>query len=109
MNLIGDVKDKVAVLVDDMIDTAGTITNAAKVGTLQGLPLWCFVESASLPGGRSFQSMVIRIVVFDSFLGVVTANTHLETWMSATGQKVPRGCTGLQSSNNSPDHCSRRL
>ena len=31
MNLIGDVTDKVAVLVDDMIDTAGTITNAAKV------------------------------------------------------------------------------
>ena len=30
MNLIGDVHDKVAVLVDDMIDTAGTITNAAK-------------------------------------------------------------------------------
>ncbi len=33
MNLIGDVKDKVAVLVDDMIDTAGTITNAAKVSS----------------------------------------------------------------------------
>jgi orotate phosphoribosyltransferase len=31
MNLIGDVKGKVAVLVDDMIDTAGTITNAANV------------------------------------------------------------------------------
>ena len=31
MNLIGDVRGKVAVLVDDMIDTAGTITNAAKV------------------------------------------------------------------------------
>ncbi|KAJ4747919.1 Ribose-phosphate pyrophosphokinase [Rhynchospora pubera] len=29
MNLIGDVKGKVAVLVDDMIDTAGTIANAA--------------------------------------------------------------------------------
>ena len=28
MNLIGDVEGKVAVLVDDMIDTAGTITNA---------------------------------------------------------------------------------
>lgn len=37
MNLIGDVKDKVAVLVDDMIDTAGTITNAAKVCTLHML------------------------------------------------------------------------
>ena len=34
MNLIGDVKGKVAVLVDDMIDTAGTITNAAKVAVL---------------------------------------------------------------------------
>lgn len=29
MNVIGDVKGKVAILVDDMIDTAGTITNAA--------------------------------------------------------------------------------
>eukprot|EP01023_Acetabularia_acetabulum_P014321 TRINITY_DN17013_c1_g1_i1.p2 TRINITY_DN17013_c1_g1~~TRINITY_DN17013_c1_g1_i1.p2 ORF type:complete len:188 (-),score=40.69 TRINITY_DN17013_c1_g1_i1:174-737(-) len=31
MNLIGDVQGKIAVLVDDMIDTAGTITNAGKV------------------------------------------------------------------------------
>lgn len=44
MNLIGDVKDKVAVLVDDMIDTAGTITNAAKVGSLQWPFLWCMIK-----------------------------------------------------------------
>lgn len=30
MNLIGEVDGKVAVLVDDLIDTAGTITNAAE-------------------------------------------------------------------------------
>ncbi|WPT11788.1 Ribose-phosphate pyrophosphokinase 1 [Picochlorum sp. SENEW3] len=36
MNIIGDVKGKVAVLVDDMIDTAGTITNAAKVLRQEG-------------------------------------------------------------------------
>lgn len=36
MNLIGDVRGKVAVLVDDMIDTAGTITNAAKVLQQEG-------------------------------------------------------------------------
>jgi ribose-phosphate pyrophosphokinase len=36
MNLIGDVKGKAAVLVDDMIDTAGTITNAAKVLRQEG-------------------------------------------------------------------------
>ncbi len=29
MNVIGDIKDKNVILVDDMIDTAGTITNAA--------------------------------------------------------------------------------
>ncbi|KMT22066.1 ribose-phosphate pyrophosphokinase Prs [Clostridium cylindrosporum DSM 605] len=29
MNVIGDVKDKNVILIDDMIDTAGTITNAA--------------------------------------------------------------------------------
>jgi ribose-phosphate pyrophosphokinase len=31
MNIIGDVKGKHAVIIDDMIDTAGTVTQAAKV------------------------------------------------------------------------------
>jgi ribose-phosphate pyrophosphokinase len=30
MNIIGDVKDKEAVLIDDMVDTAGTLTEAAR-------------------------------------------------------------------------------
>ncbi len=30
MNIIGDIKDKTVILIDDMIDTAGTITNGAK-------------------------------------------------------------------------------
>ena len=30
MNIIGDVKDKKVMLVDDMIDTAGTLCNAAR-------------------------------------------------------------------------------
>jgi len=30
MNIIGDVKDKVAIIVDDMVDTAGTLTKAAR-------------------------------------------------------------------------------
>jgi len=29
MNVIGDIKDKTAIIIDDMIDTAGTITKAA--------------------------------------------------------------------------------
>ena len=31
MNLIGDVEGKVAVMVDDMIDTAGTLSGGAKL------------------------------------------------------------------------------
>jgi ribose-phosphate pyrophosphokinase len=30
MHLIGDVRDKIAIILDDMIDTAGTLTQAAK-------------------------------------------------------------------------------
>ena len=51
MNLIGDVRGKVAVLVDDMIDTAGTITNAAKVGMLACL---CITTVMLVPLTRSF-------------------------------------------------------
>jgi ribose-phosphate pyrophosphokinase len=36
MQLVGDVRDSIAVLVDDMIDTAGTITEAAKVVAAAG-------------------------------------------------------------------------
>ena len=36
LNIIGDVRGKVAVLVDDMFDTAGTITNAARVLQQEG-------------------------------------------------------------------------
>jgi len=31
MNIVGEVRDKVAVLIDDMVDTAGTLTKAAQV------------------------------------------------------------------------------
>jgi ribose-phosphate pyrophosphokinase len=36
MNIIGDVKDRIAILVDDMIDTAGTLTMAAEALQKEG-------------------------------------------------------------------------
>ncbi len=36
MNIIGDVKDKRVILVDDMVDTAGTLVNAAEAVISQG-------------------------------------------------------------------------
>ena len=40
MNLIGDVKDKVAVLVDDMIDTAGELPQAPAAPSLRADSAW---------------------------------------------------------------------
>ena len=40
MNLIGDVKDKVAVLVDDMIDTAGALPPAPVAPRLHAVSAW---------------------------------------------------------------------
>ena len=36
MQLVGEVRDSIALLVDDMVDTAGTITEAAKVVSAAG-------------------------------------------------------------------------
>ena len=36
MNIIGDIQDKTVILVDDMIDTAGTITNGANALVQRG-------------------------------------------------------------------------
>ena len=36
MNIIGEVKDRVAILVDDMVDTAGTLTMAAEALKKEG-------------------------------------------------------------------------
>jgi len=36
MNIVGDVKDRICVVVDDMVDTAGTLTEAAKALKREG-------------------------------------------------------------------------
>jgi ribose-phosphate pyrophosphokinase len=41
MNIIGDVKDKRAIIIDDMIDTAGTLVNAAEAVMKQGAKSIC--------------------------------------------------------------------
>jgi len=51
MNIIGDVKDKSALLLDDMIDTAGTIVQAAKACADQGArEVWTACTHAVLSG-----------------------------------------------------------
>ena len=66
MNIIGDVKGKSALLLDDMIDTAGTIVQAAKACADQGArEVWTACTHAVLSGPaleRLQQSCITQVI-----------------------------------------------
>ncbi len=67
MNIIGEVKGRLAVIVDDMIDTAGTLTEAARALTENGArEVWACASHPVLSGpamGRLEESPITRVVV----------------------------------------------
>lgn len=70
MNLIGDVKNKTAVIVDDMIDTAGTITGAADALADAGARDVIICATHGLFSGPSFERLekcqASRVCVLDT-------------------------------------------
>ncbi|THU57440.1 hypothetical protein C4D60_Mb03t03550 [Musa balbisiana] len=77
MNLIGDVKGKVAVLVDDMIDTAGTITNAAALLQQEGanaVYACCTHAVFSPPAIERLSSGVFQEVIITNTIPVAEHN-----------------------------------
>jgi len=70
MNIIGDVRDKVCVLIDDMIDTAGTLCNAGAALKEHGARrVVAYITHAVLSGpavSRITQSKIDEIVVTDT-------------------------------------------
>jgi ribose-phosphate pyrophosphokinase len=70
MNVIGDVAGKVAILLDDMIDTAGTLTQAAAAIKEKGaLKVYAYATHAVLSGpavDRIAKSPIESVVVTDS-------------------------------------------
>lgn len=72
MNIIGDVKDKTCIIIDDMIDTAGTITLAAAALLDQGAKeVYASCTHAIFSGPaveRLEESEIKKIVVTDSIL-----------------------------------------
>lgn len=57
MNLVGNVKGKNAIIVDDMIDTAGTLCEAAKALKEQGaLNIYAFATHG-LFNGKAFENI----------------------------------------------------
>ncbi|RJX34374.1 MAG: ribose-phosphate pyrophosphokinase [Desulfarculus sp.] len=67
MNIIGDVQGRLAVVLDDMIDTAGTLCEAAKALMEHGArEVWACASHAVLSGpavGRIRESPISRVVV----------------------------------------------
>ena len=70
MNIIGDVRDKRAIIIDDMIDTAGTITLAAQALMDAGAKeVYASSTHAVLSGPaieRLEQSPIKKVIVTDS-------------------------------------------
>jgi len=70
MNIIGDVKDKRAIIIDDMIDTAGTLVKAAEALMQKGAKSICSYASHGVfsPPAieRISKSVIKEVVVTDS-------------------------------------------
>jgi len=85
MNIIGDVKDKVAILVDDMIDTAGTLTKGgAAVKAAGAREVYAVATHPVLSGsaiGRIRESVFEKVVVTDTIPlpASVGPNSKIET------------------------------
>ena len=70
MNIIGDVKDKTAIIVDDMIDTAGTLTEAVKAVYDQGAKRVLAAATHGVLSGPAIQrlneSRIEQVIVTDT-------------------------------------------
>jgi len=83
MNIVGDVKGKKAVIVDDIIDTAGTLTNAAAAIAAAGAQSVAACASHAVFSGKAIQRIT------DSVLShVVVTNTIPLTEAGLQCQKV---------------------
>lgn len=73
MNIIGDIKDKTVILIDDMIDTAGTITNGASALVERGAKevyACCSHGVLSGPAFERIENSVIKKLVTLNTIGL---------------------------------------
>ncbi|KOA18785.1 ribose-phosphate pyrophosphokinase [Clostridium homopropionicum DSM 5847] len=70
MNIIGDIKDKTVILIDDMIDTAGTITNGANALVARGAKEVYACCSHGVLSGPAFErieeSVIKKLIVLNT-------------------------------------------
>ena len=70
MNIIGDVKNKDCIIVDDIMDSGGTIVNAAEALSKKGAKnIYVFITHAVLSGdaiNKIKKSKIKKLVITDS-------------------------------------------
>ena len=78
MHLIGDVRDKIAIILDDMVDTAGTLTQAAKALKANGAKAIFACATHGVLSGPAIErinaSDIEEIVLTDTIPGGTRAN-----------------------------------
>lgn len=70
MNIVGDVEGKVAIILDDMIDTAGTLTEAAKAVIKNGAVSVIAVATHGVLSGPAIErierSSIDKVIITDT-------------------------------------------
>lgn len=82
LNVIGDVKNKNVLLVDDMIDTAGTTCDGAEAFKREGASRICALATHGVFSGEAYQkidqSSIERVLVTDSISGDYNNHTKIK-------------------------------
>lgn len=107
MNIIGDVKDKRAIIIDDMIDTAGTLVKAAEAIIGQGAKELCAYATHGIFSPPAIEriekSLIKEVVVTDSIPLCLEAEQCSKirqlTCASLVGEAISRVHTGASISS----------
>jgi ribose-phosphate pyrophosphokinase len=101
MNIIGDVEGRSCILVDDIIDSGGTLCNAAQALMNQGAnDVYAYITHGVLSGGavsRIANSKLKELVITDSILPTqavkVASNIRVVTIAPLMGEAIGRTAT----------------
>jgi ribose-phosphate pyrophosphokinase len=98
MNIIGNVKDKTCIMVDDIIDSSGTIVNAAKALKDRGAKdVYVYVTHGVLSGEavqKIKKSLIKKLVITDSIDNITKVkraqNIEVLTVSNLMGEAIKR-------------------
>jgi ribose-phosphate pyrophosphokinase len=98
MNIIGNVKDKTCIIIDDIIDSGGTVVNAAKALKDRGAKdVYVYVTHGVLSGEavqKIKKSLIKKLVITDSIDNITKVkraqNIEVLTVSNLMGEAIKR-------------------